>query len=190
MSVVAEVALFVVVLVQGVLLVGLLREVGLIQVRIGPSFAMSNEEGPPVGSTAPVVTLNTEVGGEAIIGGMRSKAQLLAFISPGCGTCHALVGPLGLIGRSESDILDVVAVCAGQDEDCREFFRPVRDSVIVVNDRDASIRSEFNVQGSPFALVVDKNGVVGESGVVNNLQQIEFLLRSLERSGELLIAGR
>jgi hypothetical protein len=118
-SAVAEIALFVVVAVQGILLVGLMREVGLIQVRIGPSFAMSSDEGLAVGATAPILTPKTQAGVQAFIGGDQPKAQLLAFISPGCGTCHALVGPLGSIGRAEADLLDVLAVCAGVEEDCQ-----------------------------------------------------------------------
>jgi methylamine dehydrogenase accessory protein MauD len=175
--------------VQSILILGLMREVGLIQLRIGPMSAMSDsEQGVPVGATAPTLEGADTLGRRVVIGAERARAQLLVFLSPSCGVCHSLVGPLGILGKSERDIVDVVAVCSATSDECAEFLKPVAKWIEILIDDDRAIKEAFNVTGSSFGLVVDRLGRAGQSGIVNNLQQLESLLSSVTPEGDVLVA--
>jgi methylamine dehydrogenase accessory protein MauD len=189
-STASQVALWVIVIVQSVLILGLMREVGLLQLRVGPQHAMvTSDQGLGPGTTAPDLVLeDVFTGDEVHLGSPQAHARVLAFIDPKCGICHGILGPLEILARSEKDRLDVVAVCNAAPEDCRAFLRPVTPHVFALADFSASARQHFRVTGSSFAIVVDRDGVVGDGGVVNNLQHLESLLDTLTPDGELLLA--
>jgi methylamine dehydrogenase accessory protein MauD len=188
MSSVSQILLWMVVIVQSILILGLLREVGLIQLRVGTQRAMgTRDQGLAPGSVAPDVRLEDALTGEPIRHG-TDRARMLVFLDPTCGVCHSMVGPVGILARAESDRLDVTAVCGAPAGDCREFLRDVRPYARIASDPDDEVKRLMRVSGSSFAIVVDRNNRIGESGIVNNLQHLESLLDSMTGDGNVLVA--
>ena len=104
--------------------------------------------------------------------------------------CHELVGPVEILAKAERRTLDVITVCTADPSDCAVFLKSLINHCEVAVDKAGSLKSALRVSGSSFGLVIDSEGRVGQSGVVNNLQHLESLLETLSiRDGVLQIAG-
>jgi uncharacterized membrane protein YphA (DoxX/SURF4 family) len=105
---VALAALATLVLVLGLLVLALYRQVGILTLRVGPGVALElAEEGPPAGETAPELDDLTEAG-----------AELVVFFSPGCRLCRELAPAVRALA---GDGLPVHVVY--EDEDAEAFAR-------------------------------------------------------------------
>lgn len=188
MSSASQIALWIVVLAEGLLILGLMREVGLIQLRVGPIAAMGTpDQGLPVGVEAPDLNALGPDGRSILALHSNGKPRLFVFASPSCSVCHQMVEPIAILAKAERRFLDVVVVCSDSQANCREFLKALDGDCEIVIDDGGSVKKAFNVSGSSFAIVVDAEGKVGQSGVVNNLQHLEYLLRSLSNTGRLLL---
>lgn len=186
---IGEIVLAAVAFVQSILILGLMREVGLIQIRVGPAMAMATgDRGLVLGSETPTIDAIDVDGHEFAFGREYGFAHLV--VSPACGVCHELVGPIGILAKAEKDVLDVIVVCEARAADCKAFLNSLATRCRIVPDPEGRIRQIFRVDGSSFAQVIDREGRAGQSGVVNNLQHLESLLGSLSNTGEVLIDER
>jgi thioredoxin-like negative regulator of GroEL len=80
---------------------------------------------------------------------------LVAFSSPTCEVCHALLPSL------------------------RAMERQYRDLALVEVELGAAsqpVFSAFNVKSTPYVVTVDRHGVVQGRGVANSLEQVEVLV--------------
>jgi methylamine dehydrogenase accessory protein MauD len=184
----SEIALWIAVLAEGLLILGLMREVGLIQLRVGPMTAMGTpDQGLPVGTEAPDLDALGLDARPILAPRPNGKPRLFVFASPSCGVCHQMVEPIAILAKAERRFLDVVVVCSDNQANCREFLKTLEGECEIVLDDGGSVKKAFNVSGSSFGIVVDADGKIGQSGVVNNLQHLEYLLRSLSNTGRLLL---
>jgi hypothetical protein len=86
---IALVALAVAVVVLGLLVLALYRQVGILTLRLGPGVALElAEEGPTVAEPAP-----------ALDGLVGSGPELVAFFSPGCRLCRQLAPGVRALAR-------------------------------------------------------------------------------------------
>src|SRR5919106_4394634 len=84
-------ALWILVIVLGVLVVALARQVGTLHLRMGPRGALElDEEGPPLGE-APEPVPARDLDGRAITIGGPGAGQLVVFVSPGCPICREVL---------------------------------------------------------------------------------------------------
>ncbi len=140
------VALWVAVLVLGLTVVALLRQIGVLHARLAPMGVHFAGEGPDLGAPAP------SVDGHAY---RADRVTLVAFTSPSCEVCRRLEPSLRALARTTAD-LAVVEVEAG--DDTRATF------------------SRFNVSNTPYLVAVDGSGIVRGRGVANSMEQVEELL--------------
>jgi uncharacterized membrane protein YphA (DoxX/SURF4 family) len=90
----ALVALGAAVVVLGVLVLALYRQVGILTLRVGPGVALElAEEGPPLGEQAPLLE-----------GLLRTGPELAVFFSPGCRLCRQLAPAVRALGREGIDV--------------------------------------------------------------------------------------
>jgi methylamine dehydrogenase accessory protein MauD len=189
MSDVSQIALWIVVATQTLLILGLMREVGLIQLRVGPSQAGGMaDQGLPAGTQVPEISARRADGSFVTVGGEPGRPQLLVFVSPSCGICHEMITPVRVLAQAERN-LDVLAVCGATTYECMDFFKQKVKDFTLVADPENAVKRAFKISGSPFGLLLDRNGVVCGSGIVNNLPQLEYLLRSLTNAGEFIPAS-
>jgi methylamine dehydrogenase accessory protein MauD len=117
------VAVLVIVDIALILLVlGLAREIGRIQVRLGPLGARVMDSGPEIGEKAPAFDgLIDQYDRGVTVAGIRPRPQLLMFTGPKCSTCKALLPGIKALAKSEKN-LDVVLVSDGTPEEHAEFL--------------------------------------------------------------------
>ncbi len=143
--IVSYVLLWVAVVVLGLTVVVLLRQIGVLHTRIAPMGVHFAGEGPELDQPAPVLT-NLDYA--------DNDVTLLAFTSPTCELCAALVPGLQ---RIEND------------------YREVSLQIVSSELAEQSFAA-FRVRSTPYLVAVDADGIVQSRGVANTLDQAEEML--------------
>lgn len=182
------VVLWMLVLVMGFLLAGALRQLGLIQLRLGDDpGALITDTGLERGTRAPDFTaLETGTGQSLTLSSLPNKPRLIVFLSPSCLSCRELVPGLNEVRATRGREFDFLVVCRGDVESCRGFASMNRLHAPMVVDTNGQVEKDFAVSVTPFAYLLDHEGRVVIRGIANDWRQLESLL---EQEGTLQ-AGR
>ncbi len=140
------VMLWLAVLVLGVVVVALLRQIGVLHLRVAPMGVHFAGEGPELDQPAPVIDLGLDYG--------EATVTVLAFTSPTCEICASLKPDLKRLERHYDDL--------------RLRF--------VDHDDQPVIFADFGVRSTPYLVAVDGTGVVRARGVANTIDQVEEML--------------
>jgi methylamine dehydrogenase accessory protein MauD len=170
--------LWIVVALLVFVVLGLLRQLGVIQIRLGPEpGVLITEDGLKRGAEAPDFQRpDLLTGGTINFRELLSRRVLLLFLSPTCESCRTLIADLNGLMTSREDELAVVAVCTAGETACRQFARRFGVKVPLVADPDNAVSADYDVQRTPFAFLISSQGRVLIRGVVNSWPQIEALL--------------
>ena len=162
---VSYVVLWALVLGLSLVVIALLRQVGVLHLRLSPTGALDTGEGPPLGERAPRPL--TPEGREALV----------VFGSESCGMCRDLLPSATALARSDPHLSVVVASTSSA------FAGMAEPPATAVADPVAV--SAFRVKATPFAVYVDPDGVVRAKGIVNTLEHLESLVdQGRRRSSE------
>jgi methylamine dehydrogenase accessory protein MauD len=177
------VVLWVVVLLLAFLLAGALRQLGLLQLRLGDDpGALITDTGLERGATAPDFTaLDAESGELVSLSDLPAVARMVVFASPGCLSCRELIPGLNEVRKTRGEF-DFLVVCRGDLESCQAFGRMNRLEAPMVVDTTGQIEKDYRVTLTPFAYLIDHEGRVVIRGVANDWRQLESLL---EQEGTL-----
>jgi hypothetical protein len=138
----------------------LAREVGMLRLRLGPEGALEIAEEGPPLFSQIDLVSRFRLDPEATV-------ALAVFTSRGCHVCTALEPAIRALGNDP-----LVAI---------ETFEEVAD---------ADDWRALAIPGSPFAIALDREGVVLAKGTFNNLAQLETVLAAAERRrAERMLAG-
>ena len=170
--------LWLVVLVLAFLLAGSLRQLGLIQLRLGDDpGALITDSGLERGTQAPdFIAANSETEEPVTLSEMPAAPRLLVFASPGCLSCRELIPGLNEVRKTRQGEFDFLVVCRGDIESCRAFGRMNRLEAPMVVDTNGQIEKDYMVTLTPFAYLLDHEGRVVIRGVANDWRQLESLL--------------
>lgn len=147
--------LWVAVLVLGVAVVVLLRQIGVLHARLGPQGVHGANEGPVRDAAAPAV------GGFAF---GEADVTLVTFTSPTCEICHALVPSLGALQRE---------------------YPGTAVEVVEHGPATLGVFRGYAVTSTPYVVAVDRSGMVRGGGVANSLEQVEVFLGSVHPRQDL-----
>jgi len=177
------IVLWLVVLLLGFLLAGALRQLGLLQLRLGDDpGALITNTGLERGTDVPDFTALDAASGERVsLSDLPAVPRMLVFASPGCLSCRELIPGLNEVRKTRGD-WDFVVVCRGDLESCRRFGRMNGLEAPMVVDTTGQIEKDYAVTLTPFAYVVDHEGRVVIRGLANDWRQLESLL---EQEGTL-----
>jgi thiol-disulfide isomerase/thioredoxin len=142
-----------------VLLIALMRQVGSILMVVGTSTPLSIPAGPKIGSVLPVR------------GSELRRPLLVAFVSPECTQCRALLPGFARLVSAYRDQLQLIVVVSNADEAARREYAEELGSFARAD--LAGLYDEWNVPGTPFAVALDAERRVRGSAVVNTLDQLE-----------------
>jgi methylamine dehydrogenase accessory protein MauD len=172
------VVLWIVVAMLSFVVVGLLRQLGLIQLRLGPDpGALITREGLERGTLAPDFTAPDALTGvSSRLADLRGHMVLLVFLTPTCISCRQLMPHLRDIARDRARDIAVFTICHGSEATCGEFAQAFRLDVPVLVDGPNAIAASYDVQMTPFAFLIDVDGVIRLRGVVNTWPQLESLI--------------
>ena len=84
---VSVVLLWLAVLVLGLLVWALSRQVGVLFERVAPMGALVTDAGPAVGQPSPIFDLSGLQSEQVVIGGPQAQPTLLFFLAPTCPVC-------------------------------------------------------------------------------------------------------
>jgi thiol-disulfide isomerase/thioredoxin len=187
---VAFAALWVIVIVQGVLLLLLYRHFGL-QAMSG-HIAVENAA-LPVGQKAPPIPGVDRTGGPVTWVPRPEHMQLLLFAAPDCGPCIELLPHVDRLARAAARsrvLLEFTVVVSGDGDRLGPILEVVDDPAFHYlaepgrRDGDDHVRGVYGVEATPFAFVIGANGRIVAKAIVSDIARVRDLI---ERSA---IAGR
>ncbi len=166
------------VLIEAVILVAVMRQVGELLLHGGPTIRAKALRGPEVETTVDVPG-RKPTGRPALVVFTSSACEQCQALEPGFKRIHALYGPDADNGHQ----LDLVAVLTDRDangraEHARELGPWARTDLI-------ALMQDWKVPGTPFAVALDGEHRVKGAQVVNTQMEIEAL--AVETLGVLFI---
>ncbi|MCP5386409.1 MAG: methylamine dehydrogenase [Novosphingobium sp.] len=173
--------LWVAVIVLGVLVAALARQVGILHERIAPAGALTLHQNVKVGEVPTPLELRTIDGGSITVGGKREgRSQLVFFAAPDCPVCKSLLPVLRTSARDEADWLEVVLAGDGDERAYRAMLDAQQIAGIPLVLSEALGRS-FGVSKLPYAVLIDEAGRLASLGLVNSREHLESLFEAKER---------
>lgn len=180
---ISQVVLWVIVIFQCIAVLALARQIGVLHDRLGPGAARILNAGPTIGEPVPQWLGVRDIHGREVeLGSQKDKATLLLFISTGCTLCSALIPKVKRLARAEHHDLEVIVVSFGASiESAQKFIadNSLTDSAIAFILSD-DLALTYRVSIAPYALVIDRAGVLRSKGLVNSFADVESLLNASE----------
>jgi methylamine dehydrogenase accessory protein MauD len=177
----SQVALWLAVLVLGVICIALARQVGVLHQRIAPAGALSLRQPLKLGEPTPEMSLSGLDGSAVRIGGVRGgRSQLLLFISPGCTVCETLLPAVRSAQGAERAWLDIVLASDGDPAKHAEFVleKGLGKFPYVISEH---LGRSFGVAKLPYAVLIDEAGKLSATGLVNTREHLESLFVAKEK---------
>lgn len=169
--------LWIIVIVEGILILALARQIGLLHERFGAGGARIMNAGPKIGETVLPLDVPDVYGHKISLGTERGKRTLLLFISTGCGTCARLMPQLKKLARTERNTLEIKLIAFGINAEAAEKYARDQslDSTLplIVSD-DLALRYQVGI--APYGLVIDRAGILRAKGLINSYSHVESLL--------------
>lgn len=160
------------------LMLGVIRQIGLLHERSAPLGAMMIDHGPDIGERSPVFNVTTIdeqplLVGRAITPGRKS---LIMFVGPSCPVCAKLLPIIRSVAATEGT--DVILVSDGTQAEHREFLKnhPLNGENYVVS---AEIGMRYQVSKVPYGVLLDQDGVIQSKGLCNTREHVESLFETV-----------
>ena len=163
------------IVVLAVMVFGLARQIGILLERVAPMGAMSSDRGPEVGEMAPILNLQSIAHKAIRIGGASDTGQstLLMFVSPTCPICKKLL-PIAKSFSSGENIKVILVGDGDFDEQQRMIQREGLEELRYVV--GPQVGMAFQVGKLPYAVLIDREGIIRAKGLVNSREHLESLI--------------
>jgi methylamine dehydrogenase accessory protein MauD len=175
---IANLALWIVVLLLGFLLLGALRGMALLRWQVAQLEATMpsrvGRSGLRPGKKAPGFTLSRISCGEVRLEHYAGRKVLLVFMQPGCGPCHAIVPELNRL--QDAGEIQVLVIHNSDAETARRWHMETRPHFPVAVQERFSLSKRYEVFATPFAFLIDERSVISSRGIVSTKQFLGFVL--------------
>jgi methylamine dehydrogenase accessory protein MauD len=189
---ISSILLWLAVLLLGFLLLGALRAIDLLRWRVEQMEATTpsrmGRSGLRVGKKAPDFTLPSATsppnlplrigeggkGGEVSLHDYAGRKVLLVFTQAGCGPCQQIVPELNRL--HDAGKVEVVAINKGEPEATRKWVAEANIRFPVVMQPAFTTSKRYEVFATPFAFLIDEQGLIASKGLANSKQHIGFVL--------------
>ena len=168
-----HVALWIVVVTQGVILFLLLRSVGTVFLNTGEGVS---RDGVSVGTRAPDFTAIDAAGTNRSLRDYLGRWTVLIFASPTCQICWRLVPKLREFRQAVRDQVEVLLLLRADHEVAAAYETTTAGALPVLAIGTRGAAEKYKVRVSPFIHVLDPAGVVRAKGLVNTVENVEHLL--------------
>lgn len=161
-----------------VIVLSLVRQLGVLMVRLNPSAGLDLEDGPGPGTEISAQDIELFPTGHGVVGGARPNPQLIVFLSPDCSLCTTVAGCVRAIARTYRAELDLLVVVHGTPRLVREFTESHG-----LDGLDVALRQHFPAgawlpASTPFSIGLTDEGTVAARGTPNALEHLEEMIRS------------
>jgi methylamine dehydrogenase accessory protein MauD len=175
---VSSIALWLVVLVLGFLLLGTLRAMGLLQWQLKQLQATTpsrvGRNGLPVGKKAPAFGLPSTDGKEIALADFPGRKVLVVFTQSGCSPCKAIVPELNRL--AERGTYQVLVINNADIDQTRAWAREADARFPVLAQDKYAISKRFEAYATPFAFLIDEQGIIRSKGIAGSKQHLNFVL--------------
>jgi methylamine dehydrogenase accessory protein MauD len=178
-AMVSQMLLWIVVILQGVTILALARQIGVLHDRVAPAGALTTGAGPGVGEQSPRLEVHALAGNAITVGGQLAagKALLMLFVSSTCPICKKLIPIAKNFARSER--LDVLFVGDADPVEQRKLIREFElDEHCFVNGPEVGMT--YRIDKLPYAVLLDDAGMIAAKGLVNSREHFESLIVAKE----------
>jgi len=179
--IVSNILLWIAVVVLGLVVFALTRQIGVLYERVAPAGALMVNKQLEVGMDAPKVAAATLLAGTIEIGGVPAtgRSQLLFFLSPDCPVCKSLLPVIKSAHSSEKDWLDLVLASDGEEQPHTAYVKEqkLEDFPYVVSE---IVGRTYGVGKLPYAVLIDEKGKIASMGIVNSREHLESLFEAKE----------
>jgi methylamine dehydrogenase accessory protein MauD len=175
----SQMLLWIVVIVQGVTILALARQIGVLHDRVAPAGALINGAGPGVGEQSPRMELHALAGNAITVGGKLAagKALLMFFVSSTCPICKKLIPIAKNFAKSER--LDVLFIGDADAAEQRALIVQFGlDEHCFVNGPEVGMT--YRIDKLPYAVLLDDAGMIAAKGLVNSREHFESLIVAKE----------
>jgi methylamine dehydrogenase accessory protein MauD len=178
-AMVSQMLLWVVVILQGVTILALARQIGVLHDRVAPAGALTTAAGPGVGEQSPRMEVHALAGNAITVGGKLAagKALLMLFVSSTCPICKKLIPIAKNFAKSER--LDVLFVGDADPSEQRKLIAQFElDEHCFVNGPEVGMT--YRIDKLPYAVLLDDAGMIAAKGLVNSREHFESLIVAKE----------
>jgi methylamine dehydrogenase accessory protein MauD len=169
-------ALWALFLVQSVAILLLLRQVGVLHLRIGPIGARVMPAGPEIGQAAPAGVIEDMDDPKKWwkIGPEMESDVMMVFVNPHCAACDSLmVAVRSLAAQSEQDLCWAVVTYGGRQACIKFRLKHHLQNLLVAY--SPNIRNQYNIGATPYAVLIRKDGTVISKGLTNQIEHLESI---------------
>jgi methylamine dehydrogenase accessory protein MauD len=178
---VSYVVLWALVLFQGAVIFLLLRQLGVIY--MGTAQGVSRD-GLALGRRAPEFTAPDLAGRPISLSDFLGRPLLLIFGSVACAPCRTLIPDLNVFADERRDDLRALFLCRGSVEEARRFAHELDVRVPFAVHPDEELPEKYKARVTPFAFLIDGEGVVRAKGLANNRSHLDMLLEQAAKGYE------
>ena len=149
------------------------RQVARLFDRIPPAGALSVNALLEPGEQAPMIELEDIWGSRTVVGGAQPHLSLLFFISLDCPICKSVLPIVQSVVASEGASL--VFVSDGVDTDDHRRFAKTAGIEQYRYLYSETVGRRYAVGKLPYAVLLDRTGIILSFGIVNNREHLESL---------------
>jgi methylamine dehydrogenase accessory protein MauD len=165
------------------MLLGLVRNVAELRWRLDEMEAVTprriGRDGLRPGTRAPDFDLEDLTGGHLALHQFRGREVFLVFTQPGCGPCDQIVPELPAFQQEGGR--KVLIVCNGNFEEVQAWAEHHSTSLSVLRQSNWDISKRYEIFATPFAFIIDEQGVIVAKGTINTKEHIGFLLANARK---------
>lgn len=158
-------------------LVGTLRSLGLLQWKFDEMAATrpvrKGREGLSPGKPAPDFTLPSVASGDLSLQDFAGRELLLLFTQSGCGPCHSIAPELNRL--HENGQHQILVVNNGEHNETQAWANEIQARFPIVTQSEWEISKKFQVFATPYAFVVDAQGMIAAKGMASSPQYIRYI---------------
>lgn len=172
--IVSNVLLWILLVAVAFVVMGLVRQIGVLHGRLAPAGALMMDKGVAVNEAAPQVTASDRNGRPVNFGYAAEKDQLLFFLSPTCPICKSLLPAIKSIAKDHAERLDVVFISDG-DMDAQHALikeHKLEGFTYVVG---PEVGMTYQIGKLPYAALIDTSGTLRAKGLVNSREHLDSL---------------
>lgn len=163
------------------------RMIGLLHYRFGPAGAKSLADGPAVGSRLTTLSGVYPTASKWDLTFPAASDLILIFVSPQCSTCSEVLPHIADFSKAQTSIKTFL-VSIIDDIRMNQAYIAYRDLEKMNYIISEKMADDLNIEGVPYALYVNHQGIVTAKGLVNNYENLVGLNKSAAKfnfKGEL-----
>lgn len=177
---ISYVAVWILVILQGLVLLGLVRIVYQLQHTVGTAGVSEggSKVGLKSGQIAPTFSAVTLSGALISSSDFTGRAVALLFLSTNCPSCVVTLYEMEALNYKVQG--NVIVICRAKREECRRLAENHKLNATLVADEDEQISRLFGISSVPTAVLINESGHIQSYGYPERKELEEMLEGSSE----------